>query len=55
MFSGPRPTAGVRRFADLPAEARDYVARLCELVGARLGIVSVGPGHDQVIEVNPVF
>jgi adenylosuccinate synthase len=49
------PTTGVRRFGDLPAEARDYVARLCELVGARLGMVSVGPGREQIIEVNPIF
>lgn len=45
------PTTGVRRFQDLPDAAQVYVARLCQLVGARLGIVSVGPGRDQVIEV----
>jgi adenylosuccinate synthase len=45
----------VRHFAQLPAEARAYVARLCELVGARLGMVSVGPGHDQIIEVHRVM
>ncbi|HWQ15803.1 MAG TPA: adenylosuccinate synthase [Roseiflexaceae bacterium] len=49
------PTTGARRFEQLPAEARDYVGRLCELVGARLGIVSVGPGRDQIIEVNRLF
>jgi adenylosuccinate synthase len=31
------------------------VARLCELVGARLGMISVGPGRDQIIEVSPLF
>jgi adenylosuccinate synthase len=45
------PTTGVRRFQDLPDAAQAYVARLCQLVGARLGIVSVGPGRDQVIQV----
>jgi adenylosuccinate synthase len=49
------PTSGVRRFQDLPSEARNYVARLCELVGARLGMVSVGPSREQIIEVNPIF
>jgi adenylosuccinate synthase len=49
------PTTNARRFSDLPPEARAYVARLCELVGARLGVVSIGPARDQVIEVNPVF
>ncbi len=49
------PTTGARRFEDLPTEARDYVARLCELVGARLGMISVGPNRDQIIEVNRIF
>jgi adenylosuccinate synthase len=49
------PTHGVRRFEQLPAEARAYVARLCELIGARIGMISVGPGREQIIEVNRVF
>jgi adenylosuccinate synthase len=50
-----RPTNGVRRFDQLPTEAQDYVARLCELTGARIGMVSVGPSREQIIEVNPLF
>jgi len=50
-----RPTNNVRRFDQLPSEAQDYIARLCELTGARIGIVSVGPGRNQVVEVNPLF
>jgi adenylosuccinate synthase len=50
-----KPTNGVRRFNQLPSQAQDYIARLCELTGARIGIVSVGPGRDQIIEVNPLF
>lgn len=49
------PTTDVRRFQDLPEAAQAYVARLCELVGARLGLVSVGPGRNQIIEVNSVI
>ena len=49
------PTSGIRSFDALPTEARDYVARLCELVGAGLGMISVGPGRDQIIEVSPLF
>src|SRR5215216_2363917 len=49
------PTNNVRRFDQLPSEAQDYIARLCELTGARIGMVSVGPGRDQIIEVNPLF
>jgi adenylosuccinate synthase len=49
------PTSGVRQFDQLPSQARDYIARLCELIGARIGIVSIGPGREQVIEVNPLL
>lgn len=49
------PTSGVREFQDLPEAAQTYVARLCQLVGARLGYVSVGPERDQIIVVNNVF
>jgi adenylosuccinate synthase len=36
-----------RSFADLPAEARAYVARLHELVGVPIPMVSVGPAREQ--------
>lgn len=49
------PTTAVRSFDKLPAEARAYVARVCELVGVRLGMVSIGPAYDQIIEVNRVI
>ncbi len=48
-------TTGARKMSDLPPEARNYVARLCELIGCRLGIVSVGPARDQIIEANAVL
>jgi len=44
-----RDTAGVRRFDDLPAEARDYVRFVEEVVGAPVCLVSVGPERDQGI------
>jgi adenylosuccinate synthase len=50
-----RPTSGLRRFEQLPGEAQDYIARLCELTGARIGMVSVGPSREQIIEVNQLF
>jgi len=50
-----RPTSGLRRFDQLPTEAQSYIARLCELVGARIGIVSVGPGREQIITVNDLI
>ena len=41
--------AGARRLADLPAAARRYVARLGELLGLPVSIVSVGPDREQTI------
>jgi adenylosuccinate synthase len=55
-FSGwQTPTSDIRRFQDLPDEAQVYVARLCQLVGARLGAVSVGPEREQMIKVAEMF
>jgi adenylosuccinate synthase len=38
-----------RRFADLPAAARNYILALQELIGAPVAIVSVGPERSQTI------
>ena len=39
----------VRRHADLPANAQKYLARLGELIGRPVQIVSVGPDRQQTI------
>ncbi|HEX5387242.1 MAG TPA: adenylosuccinate synthase [Gemmatimonadales bacterium] len=46
-----QPTAGARRLADLPIEARRYLDRLEQLSGAPIRYVSVGTRRDQIIEV----
>ncbi|GGM47156.1 adenylosuccinate synthetase [Longimycelium tulufanense] len=38
-----------RTFEDLPANARAYVERLEELIGARISAIGVGPGREQTI------
>jgi adenylosuccinate synthase len=43
------PTKGVRRFADLPENARRYVARLEEVTGVPAAIVSTGSDRDETI------
>lgn len=48
-------TTDARTFEELPPQAQAYVARLCELVGAEIGMISVGPGREQVIVVNNVL
>lgn len=40
-------TAEARSMADLPENARKYLARIAELVDAEVAIVSVGPKRDQ--------
>jgi adenylosuccinate synthase len=43
------PTAGVREWKALPENARGYVGRLSELVGAEVGVVSTGPDRDDTV------
>ena len=38
-----------RRFEDLPPAAQAYVLRLEELIGARISVIGVGPGRDEVV------
>lgn len=43
------PVNGVRRFEDLPAAAREYIAYIEEHTGSSIGFVSVGPDREQSI------
>ncbi len=43
----------IRRFEDLPQMARNYLARISELVGRPVEIVSIGPDREQTIFVKP--
>jgi adenylosuccinate synthase len=43
------PTRGVRRFADLPENARRYVAKLEKVSGVRAAIISTGSERDDTI------
>jgi adenylosuccinate synthase len=43
------PTRGVRRFSDLPAEARSYVNRLEDLTGVPAAILSTGSAREDTI------
>lgn len=39
----------VRKYEDLPENARKYLERMAEVTGIKLGIVSVGPNRDETI------
>jgi adenylosuccinate synthase len=43
------PSAGVRRYADLPREAQRYVARLEEVTGVPAAIISTGSAREDTI------
>lgn len=50
-FDGWRENiSGVKRFEDLPENAKRYVNRIEELTGIKASIISVGPGRYDTIE-----
>ena len=46
--------SGARSFEDLPTEARAYIARIEEVSGVPVTLVSVGPARDQTVLREPV-
>ena len=44
-------TSEVTRYEDLPQKARDYVKRLSELTGVKIGILSVGPKRESTLRI----
>lgn len=44
--------SGVRKFEDLPANAKRYLRRIEELVGVRIGLIGVGKDREQTIVVK---
>ena len=47
--------SGIKTYDELPAAARKYVERLSEVVGVKIGIVSVGPNRAQTIVLKELF
>ncbi len=48
-------TLGVRRLNDLPANARAYLSRIEETVGAPIDIISTGPDRTETIVLKDPF
>ena len=48
-------TAGVTDYDRLPANARAYLDRLSELVGAGIDMISTGPERSETIILKPPF
>jgi adenylosuccinate synthase len=47
-----RDISNIRRWEDLPREARTYILRIEESCGVPIKLVSVGPERDQIVEIN---
>jgi len=46
------PTTKVRRFADLPEQAREYVEQLSKLSRVPVALISVGPERESTIDID---
>ena len=44
-------TEGIRRFEDLPGLAQEYLRFMERESGAKIGVISTGPGRDQTFEM----
>ncbi len=47
--------SGIRNFKKLPAEARNYMSRLEDLLSCPISLVAVGPDRRQIILVKDLF
>jgi len=50
-----RDISGARRFAELPENAQRFVEFVEQRIGARISVVGVGPGREEVIERHSVL
>ena len=49
------PTSDIRDYEQLPVEAKQYIARLEELISCPVNIISVGAERGQTIHKLPIF
>jgi adenylosuccinate synthase len=49
IFRGWKRCEGARKFEELPAAAREYIAALEEMIGCRIGIISTSPEREDTI------
>ncbi len=45
-------TFGLRKFSQLPKNARNYLHRIEELVGAKIGLISMGRSREETIVID---
>ena len=49
------PISDIRQFDKLPVQARQYIARLEELIACPVDLISVGEKRDQTIMRKPIL
>jgi len=49
------PISDVRNYDELPAQAKQYLARLEELASCPISLISVGPARGQTIHKTPIL
>ena len=49
------PTSHIRQYDKLPAEARQYIARLEELTSCPVNLICVGPEREETIYKTPIL
>jgi adenylosuccinate synthase len=47
-----RSTTAAKKYEELPKAARIYLKAICDMTGARLGLVSVGAGREETILIG---
>ncbi len=48
-FDGWNGSKGANRYEDLPKNAKDYVKKIEEITGTKVGLISTGPDRDETI------
>lgn len=48
-------TLGIQSLEELPANAQAYIARIQELVGAPIDLISTGPDRNETIIQRQIF
>ena len=46
-----KPTKGIKKYSDLPIEAKNYLKELEKLVGTKIKYVSTGGERTEIIKI----
>ena len=47
-----QPTIKVGTYQDLPERAQKYIQFIRDFIGVPVKIISIGPGRDEIIQIN---